>query len=65
MILTGAEVDQIAGLLTLRERQGFALFATAETLGALAANPMLNVLGDAVRRCAVARDEPFALAGRH
>jgi pyrroloquinoline quinone biosynthesis protein B len=63
VILTGAEVDQIAGLLTLRERQGFALFATAETLGALGANPMFNVLGDAVRRCAVARDEPFALPG--
>ncbi len=63
VILTGAEVDQVAGLLTLRERQGFALFATAETLGALAANPMLNVLGDAVRRCATARNEPFALPG--
>jgi pyrroloquinoline quinone biosynthesis protein B len=63
VVLTGAEIDQIAGLLTLRERQDFALLATAETLGTLAANPMLNVLGDEVRRCAVARDEPFALAG--
>src|SRR5271163_5054066 len=27
-VLTGAEVDQIAGLLTLRERQGFTVFAT-------------------------------------
>ena len=63
VILTGAEVDQVAGLLTLRERQTFALFATAETLGTLAANPMLNVLGDAVSRCAIARDAPFALPG--
>ncbi len=62
-ILTGAEVDQIGGLLTLRERQAFTLFATAETLGTLAANPMLNVLGDVVPRCAVGRDEPFALPG--
>lgn len=63
VILTGAEIDQIAGLLTLRERQGFALFATAETLNTLAANPMLNVLGEEVRRCAVAGDAPFAPAG--
>src|SRR5580700_6666143 len=31
VVLTGAEVDQTAGLLTLRERQQFAVFATAET----------------------------------
>jgi pyrroloquinoline quinone biosynthesis protein B len=31
VVLTGAEIDQIAGLLTLRERQPFALFATAQT----------------------------------
>ncbi|MDE1974004.1 MAG: pyrroloquinoline quinone biosynthesis protein PqqB [Hyphomicrobiales bacterium] len=63
VILTGAEIDQIAGLLTLRERQGFALFATAETLNTLAANPRLNVLGEEVRRCAVAGDAPFEPAG--
>src|SRR5271163_1072537 len=32
VILTGAEVDEIAGLLALRERQSFVVFATAETL---------------------------------
>src|ERR1700683_2135117 len=42
--LTGAEVDQVAGLLTLRERQDLIVLATAETLAALAANPIFGVL---------------------
>ena len=64
VVLTGAEVDQTAGLLTLRERQDFTVFATAETLAALAANPMFRVLAaDAVARARVALDEPFALPG--
>ena len=63
MILTGAEVDQIGGLLTLRERQSFAVFATAETLDALAANPVFAVLAETVRRQAVARGQPFSLPG--
>jgi pyrroloquinoline quinone biosynthesis protein B len=48
VVLTGAEVDQTAGLLVLRERQAFALHATAETLAAVAANPMFNVLASNV-----------------
>src|SRR5262249_50405615 len=32
VVLTGAEVDQIAGLLTLRERNKFNLYGTAQTL---------------------------------
>jgi pyrroloquinoline quinone biosynthesis protein B len=64
VVLTGAEVDQVAGLLTLRERQGFTVFATAETLVALAANPIFGVLAsDKVVRKTVARDEPFSLPG--
>ncbi len=64
VILTGAEVDQVAGLLTLRERQGFTVFATAETLAVLGANPMFRVLAtDVVTRSAVARDKPFPLPG--
>ena len=61
-VLTGAEIDQTAGLLTLRERQPFTVFGTAETLGALADNPMFDVLAaDVVTRRAVALDRPFAL----
>jgi len=64
VILTGAEIDQIAGLLTLRERQGFSILATAETLEVVAANPVFSVLGaDIVERKAVALDKPFALPG--
>src|SRR5208283_5383868 len=32
VVLTGAEVDQIGGLLALRERQALTLFATADTI---------------------------------
>jgi pyrroloquinoline quinone biosynthesis protein B len=62
VVLTGAEIDQIAGLVTLRESQAFALIATGETLATIAANPMFDVLGsDMVHRRAVALEEPFAL----
>lgn len=42
--VTGAEVDTIAGLLTLRERHAFGLYAGAKGLAALAENPIFNVL---------------------
>ena len=45
VVLTGAEIDQTAGLLNLRERQPFTLAATEQTLGALAGNPMFDALG--------------------
>ena len=64
VVLTGAEVDQTAGLLTLRERQHFTVLATAETLAALAANPIFRVLAaDVVARERVALGQPFALPG--
>jgi pyrroloquinoline quinone biosynthesis protein B len=64
VILTGAEVDQIAGLLSLRERHDFSIIATAETVAALSANPIFGVLGAGiVARKSVARGEPFFLPG--
>ncbi len=64
VVLTGAEVDQTAGLLNLRERQPFMLAATAETLGALGANAMFDVLaGDVVTRRAIETAKPFVLPG--
>src|ERR1700722_9968142 len=64
VVLTGAEIDQIAGLLTLRERQAFALFATAQTHATLNANPIFGVLAaDVVTRSVVAPEKPFALPG--
>jgi pyrroloquinoline quinone biosynthesis protein B len=64
VVLTGAEIDQTAGLLSLRERQGFTLFATAETLGYVGDNPMFDVLArDVVDRRPVAIEDPFRLPG--
>jgi pyrroloquinoline quinone biosynthesis protein B len=62
VVLTGAEIDQTAGLLSLRERSPFTLIATAATLAAVAGNPMFGVLAaDVVTRRAVAPGERFAL----
>jgi len=64
VVLTGGEIDQTAGLLNLRERQPFAIHATAETLAALGDNPMFNALApDVVTRNAVLPGTPFALPG--
>jgi pyrroloquinoline quinone biosynthesis protein B len=64
VILTGAEVDQVAGLLDLRERQPFTLYATKRTHSALRDNPIFNALApDFVARHAIAFGEPIALAG--
>ena len=48
VLLTGGEIDQAAGLLTLRERQPFELHATAETYAALADNAMFGALDPAI-----------------
>jgi len=64
VVVTGGEIDQTAGLLSLRERQGFALYGTAETLGFIAANPMFGALaGDVVARRPVGLEEAVALPG--
>jgi pyrroloquinoline quinone biosynthesis protein B len=64
VVLTGAEVDQVAGLLSLREWQPFQLCATSVVLSFLARNPMLDVLPpDIVRRRAVGLEEPFVMPG--
>jgi pyrroloquinoline quinone biosynthesis protein B len=62
VVLTGAEIDQTAGLLSLRERSPFALHATAATLAAIADNPMFAALApDVVARRAVVPGQRFAL----
>jgi len=61
--LSGAEVDTIAGLLTLRERQAFALYGGAPSLATLDANPIFNVLDRSlVPRRDLPLGEPVALA---
>lgn len=44
VILTNADVDHIAGLLSLREGFAFTLYASDRVLGTLAANSVFNVL---------------------
>ena len=64
VVLTGAEIDQTAGLLSLRERTPFTLIATAATFAAVAGNPMFDVLSpDVVWRRSIAPGERFSLDG--
>ncbi len=48
VVLTNGDVDHIAGLLSLRERQPFAIYATERVLTALRDNPVFNVLDPAL-----------------
>ncbi|HAH09054.1 MAG TPA: pyrroloquinoline quinone biosynthesis protein PqqB [Alphaproteobacteria bacterium] len=60
VVLTGADVDAIAGLLTLRERQALSLFASSYVLGVLAQNPIFGVLNpNHVQRIAIEPGKPF------
>lgn len=62
VILAGAEIDATIGLLTLREREAFALIASASTLSQIAANPMFGALApDLVTRQAVTMETPIPL----
>jgi len=64
VVLTSGEVDAVAGLLNLRERQEFELFATARIHAVLDANPIFNVLArDIVTRRVIALDEDTSLPG--
>jgi pyrroloquinoline quinone biosynthesis protein B len=63
VVLTSGEVDSIAGLLNLRERQPFTLIATKRIHAVLDANPIFNVLArDIVTRRAVELDDDITLA---
>ena len=62
VVLTSGEVDHVAGLLTLREKQPFTLWMTEAVAATLAANPIFEALDrQAVERRQVALDEPFGL----
>jgi pyrroloquinoline quinone biosynthesis protein B len=64
VVLTGAEIDQVAGLLSLREREPFALCATAETLAVIEQNTVFGVLPhEVVQRRLLANGEPQTLPG--
>lgn len=62
VLLTNGDIDHIAGLLTLREKQPFTLFATREIHTVLAANPIFSALDPAlVRRAEIALDQPVEI----
>src|SRR5579883_2189580 len=64
-VLTNGDVDAIAGLLTLRESQPLALYATSRVLDVLAANSIFNVLNpDYVARRALPIGQPTDLLTR-
>src|SRR5690606_15347830 len=59
-VLTNADVDHVAGLLTLRESQPFSLYATPRVLSVLAENSIFHVLNpEFVERRSLALDRPF------
>jgi pyrroloquinoline quinone biosynthesis protein B len=63
VVLTGAEVDHLAGLLSLREGVRFKLFATRPILAILAANTIFDVLSEPhVERIPLELDVPTAVA---
>ena len=62
VVLTGGDVDAIAGLLTLRERHNFTIYGTDRIHQVLDANPIFEVLArDVVARQRIAVDMPTAL----
>jgi pyrroloquinoline quinone biosynthesis protein B len=64
VVVTGGDVDAIAGLLHLRECQRFDIYAPSQVLKIIAANPIFDVLApDCVRRIPLSLDEREELAG--
>lgn len=62
VLLTNGDLDHIAGLLTLREKQPFQLIMTAAIRDVLAANPIFRALDpDFVTQKIVALNEVFTL----
>ena len=65
VVLTNADVDHVAGLLTLRESQPLAIYASERVHGALEANPIFRVLNPAFvthRRLTLGRVQPLTAA---
>ena len=66
VVLTGGEVDTIAGLLSMRERQAFLLLATKPVHACLDANPIFEALDrSVVRRVVMALDRTIPLTDEH
>lgn len=61
IILSSAEIDHVAGLLSMRERHPFDLIALAPVLDAIETNPMFAAVP--ARRRAASASAPIMLAG--
>jgi pyrroloquinoline quinone biosynthesis protein B len=48
VVLTNGDVDHVAGLLSLREREPFVIYAAPQILSILGANPIFDVLDPAI-----------------
>jgi pyrroloquinoline quinone biosynthesis protein B len=64
VVLTGGDVDALAGLLHMRERHCFTIYAPSRVLGVIANNPIFGVLSaDCVTKRDLPLDKPVELAG--
>ncbi|MDR3516744.1 MAG: pyrroloquinoline quinone biosynthesis protein PqqB [Azospirillaceae bacterium] len=64
VVLSNADVDHVAGLLTLREAQPLVVYATSRVLAVLKTNAIFNVLNpDLVVRRAMPLDQPLEIRG--
>lgn len=62
VLLTNGDIDHIAGLLILREKQAFDVFMTAALMDILDANPIFQALDPGfVARKTIALEQPFPL----
>jgi pyrroloquinoline quinone biosynthesis protein B len=63
-VVTGGDIDALIGLLHLRERHQFSVYAPDRVLAVMAANPIFGALAaDCVRRRELSLDERVELAG--
>ena len=63
VVLTNADIDHIAGLLTLREGHAFVVYGSERVQSTLAANSVFNVLApDLVKRVALILDHPTVIS---
>lgn len=64
VVVTGGDVDAVAGLLNLRERHRFSIYAPSRVLAVIAANPIFGVLDpDCVPRVELPLDVRMELPG--
>jgi pyrroloquinoline quinone biosynthesis protein B len=65
VLLTGAEIDQVAGLLSLREHEPFTLYASESALSVIDGNSVFGVLPSAVvARRAIQPGKTYVLPGQ-